>query len=469
MLRTAASLHGAVAGPCAGARLRVLVTVVSLVALASTWFSVSAAEAQDAEMVANPYAGASAYVNPEWSALAVGAGGPQEVSSQPTGVWMHSVASIEGGGGDFSMGLAEHLDEALAQQAQSPSGELVFQLVLYNLPGRDCASLFSEGELGPDEVDRYESEFVDPIVEILSRPEYERLRVVAAIEPNSLPALVANVSPREQGTVECDQMLANAGYLRGISYAVNRLAELPNVYNYLDAGNVGWINTPDRHSALPSMYAELLGSWGVNAQDVHGIATNVASYEVLEEPWIDFSVVIGSETVFESAWVNGHDAGAMDYSLWLRDAMVLNGFDASLGLIVDTSRNGWGGIIRDGEFHQGPYADIDEYVDTRRVDRRCERDHQWNQTLAGIGERPTAEPVPGDTDLHAFAWIKPPGTSDGSLGDDKGFGGPDCRLDQLPGGYTSEPQLEHSPPWGHWYEDHFTELVEHAHPPLGAS
>ena len=49
------------------------------------------------------------------------------------------------------MGLRDHLDAALAQQG---AGELVVQFVIYNLPGRDCAALASNGELGADEICR---------------------------------------------------------------------------------------------------------------------------------------------------------------------------------------------------------------------------------------------------------------------------------------------------------------------------
>src|SRR5699024_11689901 len=58
--------------------------------------------------------------------------------------------SIEGNDSPTTgdMGLRDHLDEAVDQADGQP---LVFQLVIYNLPGRDCAALASNGELGPEE------------------------------------------------------------------------------------------------------------------------------------------------------------------------------------------------------------------------------------------------------------------------------------------------------------------------------
>ena len=44
---------------------------------------------------------------------------------------------------------------------------MVFQMVIYDLPGRDCAALASNGELGPTELPRYKAEYIDPIAAIL--------------------------------------------------------------------------------------------------------------------------------------------------------------------------------------------------------------------------------------------------------------------------------------------------------------
>ncbi|WP_035697603.1 glycoside hydrolase family 6 protein, partial [Glycomyces tenuis] len=87
-------------------------------------------------------------------------------------------------------GLQEHLDEAVTQGAD------LIQVVIYNLPGRDCAALASNGKLGPDEIDAYKTEYIDVIVDIMSDPAYADLRIVNVIEIDSLPNLVTNVSPR---------------------------------------------------------------------------------------------------------------------------------------------------------------------------------------------------------------------------------------------------------------------------------
>jgi cellulose 1,4-beta-cellobiosidase len=113
------------------------------------------------ERLNNPYAGAQVYVNPEWRAQAAANGGAA-IANQPTAIWLDRIAAISSGSaGENTMGLADHLDEALDQGAD------LIQVVIYNLPGRDCAALASNGT---DELDRYESEYIDVIAEIPGRP-----------------------------------------------------------------------------------------------------------------------------------------------------------------------------------------------------------------------------------------------------------------------------------------------------------
>lgn len=139
--------------------------------------------------VDNPYAGAKVYVNPEWSAHAAAEPGGSRISNQPTAVWLDRIATINGVGG--GMGLRDHLNEALKQKG---SGDLVVQLVIYDLPGRDCAALASNGELGPNDIDKYKTQYIDPIASILADPAYASLRIATVIEPDSLPNLVTNAA-----------------------------------------------------------------------------------------------------------------------------------------------------------------------------------------------------------------------------------------------------------------------------------
>lgn len=68
------------------------------------------------------------------------------------------------------------------------SCDQIFGVVIYDLPGRDCAAKASNGELAVGEVARYKSEYIDPIVAIIKANP--NVAFAAIIEPDSLPNLV---------------------------------------------------------------------------------------------------------------------------------------------------------------------------------------------------------------------------------------------------------------------------------------
>jgi cellulose 1,4-beta-cellobiosidase len=124
--------------------------------------------------VDNPYAGAKGYVNPDWSKLAAAEPGGSKVSSNPTAVWLDRIAAIAGT--STSMGLRAHLDKAVSQ------GAGYIQFVIYDLPGRDCSALASNGELGPGDLARYKSDYIDKIAAIQGDPKYKSIHIVNVVE-----------------------------------------------------------------------------------------------------------------------------------------------------------------------------------------------------------------------------------------------------------------------------------------------
>ncbi|ONI85012.1 cellulose 1,4-beta-cellobiosidase [Saccharothrix sp. ALI-22-I] len=428
--------------------------------------------------VDNPYVGAGVYVNPQWAARARAESGGSRIANQPTGVWMDRISAIDGNGSPTTgtMGLANHLDEAVTQLSANPNGQLVFQVVIYNLPGRDCAALASNGELGPNDIGRYRTEYIDKIAGILARPAYARLRIVAVIEIDSLPNLVTNVSPRATATANCDTMKANQNYQNGVAYAVSKLGDIPNVYNYLDSGHHGWIGWSDpvpeydNFQASARMMASVIGREGATKDDVHGFITNTANYSVLEEPFWKVDDVVGGRPVKEvSKWVDWNDHnGELSFATAFRDELIKNGFNSNIGMLIDTSRNGWGGSARPTA--KSTSTDPTTYVNESRIDRRIQKGNWCNQSGAGLGERPKAAPRPN---IDAYVWIKPPGESDGSstqIPNDEGKGF-DRMCDPT---YTGNPRngnnlsgaLANAPLSGHWFSAQFQELMRNAYPAL---
>ncbi|MGW1957196.1 glycoside hydrolase family 6 protein [Streptomyces sp. NPDC001920] len=414
--------------------------------------------------VDNPYSGAKVYVNPQWSANAAAEPGGSRVADQPTGVWLDRIAAVNGANG--KMGLRAHLDEALRQKG---SGELVVQLVIYNLPGRDCSALASNGELGPTEIGRYKTEYIDPIAAILADPKYASLRIVNAIEIDSLPNLVTNTGSRPTATPQCDVMKANGNYQKGVGYALNKLGDVPNVYNYIDAGHHGWIGWDDNFAPSAALMKEAATTEGATVNDVHGFITNTANFSALKENNFSIDDTVGGKSVRESKWVDWNRyTDELSFAQAFRNQAVTAGFNAGVGMLIDTSRNGWGGSAR--PTGPGATTNVDTYVEGGRYDRRFHVGNWCNQSGAGLGERPQANPATG---IDAYVWMKPPGESDGAskeIPNDEGKGF-DRMCDPT---YTGNPRnnynmsgaLPDAPLSGHWFSAQFRQLMQNAYPPL---
>ncbi|MCX3059682.1 glycoside hydrolase family 6 protein [Streptomyces sp. GXMU-J5] len=411
--------------------------------------------------VDNPYEGAKVYVNPEWSAHAAAEPGGDRVSNEPTGVWLDRIAAINGA--DGKMGLRDHLDAALQQGAD------LVQLVIYDLPGRDCAALASNGELGPDDIGKYESDFIDPIASILSDSKYANLRIVTTVELDSLPNLVTNTGSRATATAACDTMKANGNYIKGVGYALHKLGAIPNVYNYVDAGHHGWLGWDNNFDASAQVFKQAATAEGATVDDVQGFITNTANYSALKENNFSIDDTVNGTSVRQSKWIDWNRyTDELSYAQAMRKELVSVGFNSDIGMLIDTSRNGWGGAAR--PTGPGPTTSVDAYVDGGRYDRRIDIGNWCNQAGAGLGERPQASPAAG---IDAYVWMKPPGESDGAskaIANDEGKGF-DRMCDPT---YTGNVRnnnhmsgaLPDAPLAGHWFSAQFQQLMKNAYPPL---
>ncbi|TXS43943.1 glycoside hydrolase family 6 protein [Streptomyces sp. OR43] len=417
--------------------------------------------ASAAARVDNPYVGATAYVNPDWSAKAKAEPGGAAIADTPAFVWMDRIAAIEGSA--TAMSLREHLDTALDQGAD------LFQVVIYDLPGRDCAALASNGELGPTELDRYKNEYIDPISDILADPAYASLRIVTIIEPDSLPNIVTNAGGTAGSTDACATMKANGNYEKGVGYALHTLGAIPNVYNYIDAAHHGWLGWDSNMGPAATEFKKAATSEGATVNDVAGFIVNTANYSALKEPNFKITDSVNGTTVRQSKWVDwNYYTDELTFAQALRTLLVSQGFNSNIGMLIDTARNGWGGSARPTS--AGPTTSVDAYVNGGRVDRRIHAGNWCNQSGAGIGERPTAAPEAG---IDAYVWAKPPGESDGNSApvendEGKGF---DRMCDPTyegngRNGNSMTGALPNSPLAGHWFSAQFQELVKNAYPPI---
>ncbi|HEU5157311.1 MAG TPA: glycoside hydrolase family 6 protein [Streptosporangiaceae bacterium] len=430
--------------------------------VASALVLVGVAGPASAARVPNPFAGAQAYVNPAWAENARSSGG-SAIANQPTFVWMDRIAAIEGANG--AMGLREHLDAAVSQ------GATLFQMVTYNLPGRDCSALASNGELKLGELNRYKAEFIDPIADILSDPAYANLRIVNVVEIDSLPNLITNTNgrPSAAGTT-CDQALQSGDYVNGVAYALGTLGAIPNVYNYVDIGHHGWLGWDDNFQPFANLMGQVVRTSPATPDSLHGFASNVANYGPLHEPFFTVNDVVGGRPIRE---VGG---GWIDWNRFVDEVSYVRAYQpvlsAAVGhnvsMIIDTSRNGWGGPNRPTA--RSSSTDPITFMNESRIDRRIHLGNWCNQSGAGLGARPAAAPEAG---VDAYVWVKPPGESDGAsqeIPNDEGKGF-DQMCDPAYGGNVrngnnASGALPGAPLSGHWFDAQFRELLANANPAL---
>lgn len=412
------------------------------------------------ERVDNPFRDATWYVNPEWSEKAAAEPGGSAIADQNTGVWLDQIGAIEGT--DSKMGLRAHLDKALEQGAN------LFTVVVYDLPNRDCKALASNGELliANGDMVRYKNEFIDPIAEIFADPKYQSIRIAAIIELDSLPNLVTN-----KDIPKCAEAAGKGGYREGITYALNQFAPIKNVYSYIDAAHSGWLGWDSNFGPAVTLISNVIKGTNAGWDSIAGFVTNTANYSPLVETYLpDPNKNIGGSPIRSAdfyEWNPNFDE--KHYALEFRKRMIAKGAPTTIGMLIDTGRNGWGGPERPK--HVSSSSDKNTYVDESRIDRRYHRGNWCNQP-SGIGYKPWADPYVG---VDAFVWVKPPGESDG-ISESNFQPDPDdpakqydpmCDPDKMSvSGPYSTGAMDNAPHAGRWYSEGFKHLINNAYPPV---
>jgi cellulose 1,4-beta-cellobiosidase len=452
--------------------------VAALLASASALAAVVAPAVMAEAHQDNPYVGATQYVNSQWAAeveseAVAQASNPtlaakmRIVEKQATAVWLDSMGAINPSSG---MGLAAHLNAAVAQKQGSTP--IVINIVIYDLPGRDCNALASNGELPATQagLTTYETQYIDPIATILSNSAYSGLRIVLIVEPDSLPNIVTN-----SGVAACQT--AGPLYEAGIEYALNKFHAISNVYNYLDSAHSGWLGWSSNSGPAAQEFAKVANATTARFASIDGFVTDTANTTPLKEPFITGTTTVnGQQAISANFYQYNPDVDEQSFTADMYPRLVSAGFPSSIGMLIDTSRNGWGGPNRPSA--PSTSTDVNTWVDATRVDRRPHRGAWCNPSGAGIGELPRATPggYP-NSHLDAFIWVKPPGESDGSstaIPNDQGKGF-DRMCDptyQPPGagwnGATTGA-LPNAPLSGQWFPAQFDQLVTNAYPVIGSN
>lgn len=370
---------------------------------------------------ANPYQGFAMTLNPRYTdqvrnqSLPKVRGTPlestvQRLTQTSTAVWIDRIDSIKK--------IAPALNEAekAKQNGQTP----ITTFVVYNLPVRDCAAYASAGELGPQDMNRYKHEFIDPIRAAFQDAGKRGLPISVVLEVDSLPNLVTNLDK-----ARCNQ--AAPLYKEGIAYAIKKLS-LPNVSIYLDVAHSGWVGWETNRKGIAKLYKEVIDLGG-GPDKIRGFATNVSNYTPLSRPGADRT----------NDYFQYNDA--VD-ELTLVKLLMQNFKEVGLdkkGFIIDTSRNG----------ALYPRDDWGEWCNVKG---------------AALGRFPTINPRPSDGQcVDAYLWIKPPGESDGTTEQQSSRYDQMCDLGFY-GANDPDRGNRRAPEAGAWFHDHLMEMIKNSMP-----
>src|SRR5271169_6757899 len=229
------------------------------------------------QRMGNPFVGAVWYLDPKWQDNVLKEPDGSLVANYSTAVWIDRIGAIAPTDGT-TWGLAAHLDNAISQKAN------LIEVVIYDLPNRDCNALASNGELliAKDGFNRYKKEYITPIVKILSDAKYKDLRIIAIIEPDSLPNLVTNTSVKK-----CQEAAGAGGYVEATQFTLNSLYPISNVYSYVDIGHSGWLGWDDLLNKSATFIATAIKETANGVNSVAGFISNTANYTPLNEPFLD--------------------------------------------------------------------------------------------------------------------------------------------------------------------------------------
>ncbi|HZR51616.1 MAG TPA: glycoside hydrolase family 6 protein [Streptosporangiaceae bacterium] len=420
--------------------------------------------------VADPFSGAKPYLNPDYvkevqaQASSDGSSAEAAVANSETAIWLDTMASINGGttATGTRTGLMQQLTNAAAAgTAATPS---LVEIVVYDLPGRDCAALASNGEIPATTagLTEYESQYIDPIASILTQFASSNIRVVAIIEPDSLPNVVTNQSKSACQT-------ATPFYEQGITYALNKLHAISNVYNYMDIAHSAWLGWPNNMSGTPAVYNSVVQATTAKYASIDGFISDTANYTPTQEPLLtNPTLQINGQNVDSATFYQFNPTfDELTYDTQMYNTLVSAGFPASKKFLIDTSRNGWG-ATHPTTITQA--SDVNTYVADNKIDKRPFRGDWCNQNNAGIGARPADQPFGASSPILAFVWIKPPGESDGDYPTSTHtHGDPHCdpngtNTDGNGGTYSTGSIPGFDVPAGQWFPAEFQMLVKNAFP-----
>jgi len=282
----------------------------------------------------------------------------------------------------------------------------ILQIVVYDLPNRDCHANASNGELSyANNGAALYKQYIDGIASAVSGSS--GTRTVAVVEPDSLANLVTNLSDSRCSSVQTQ-------YKDSVTYALQKLSAV-GIYLYMDAGHAGWLGWASNLQPAATLFAQMWTAGGKSAY-IRGLATDVANYNALSAASPD-PITQGNANYDEIHYINA-----------LAPLLASSGWSASF--IVDQGRSG----VQNIRSQWGDWCNIKG---------------------AGFGMHPTTNT--GSSYIDAIVWVKPGGECDGTSNQSAARFDSTCALSD-----AKQP----APEAGTWFQAYFVDLVNNANPAL---
>ncbi|KAL2159027.1 hypothetical protein VTH06DRAFT_2786 [Thermothelomyces fergusii] len=378
--------------------------------ISTSWSSIPGGATSTASYAGNPFSGVRLWANDYYRSEVHNIAIPSltgslvakasAVAEVPSFQWLDRNVTVD-------TLMVDTLSKIRAANEAGANPPYAAQLVVYDLPDRDCAAAASNGEwsIANGGAANYRG-YIDRIRQLLI--QFSDIRTILVIEPDSMANMVTNLN-----VAKCSN--ARSTYHELTVYALKQL-NLPHVAMYLDAGHAGWLGWPANIQPAADLFAGLYKDAGSPAA-VRGLATNVANYNA----WS-----LSSAPSYTSPNPNYDEKHYIEAFSPLLNAA---GFPARF--IVDTGRNG---KQPTGQLEWGDWCNV--------------RD-------TGFGVRPTANT--GHELVDAFVWIKPGGESDGTSDTSAARYDYHCGLSDA---------LKPAPEAGQWFQAYFEQLLINANPPF---
>jgi cellulose 1,4-beta-cellobiosidase len=241
----------------------------------------------------------------------------------------------------------------------------------------------------------------------------------------------------------------------------------------VDIAHSAWLGWPSNLTPAAQELAKVAKATTAGVASVDGFISDTANTTPTTEPFLPNPTLnVGGQPLDSVNFYQYNPTfDEQTYDNLMYSALVSAGFPSTIGILIDTSRNGWGGPARPTALNSSPTT-ATAYVAANKIDQRPFRGDWCNQNGAGIGARPTAQPLGASAHIIAFVWIKPPGESDGDYPTaTHTHGDPHCdpngtNTDGNGGTYPTGAIPGFDVPAGQWFAAQFQQLVTNAFPAI---